>query len=157
MTFSAVPGGQHRTVLLNEAVAALAIEGARADGVYVDGTFGRGGHSRQILEQLGSGGRLIAFDKDPQAIATAQTITDPRFTIVHDSFATLEAALAARGVSRVDGSFAGSGDFLAAGGRRRAGLQFPARWSARHADGYDTRNDGRRLVGNGKRTENQGR
>jgi 16S rRNA (cytosine1402-N4)-methyltransferase len=103
MTISAVPGGQHRTVLLNEAVAALAIEGVRAGGVYVDGTFGRGGHSRQILERLGSGGRLIAFDKDPQAIAMAQTITDPRFTIVHDSFATLEAALEAAGVSSVDG------------------------------------------------------
>jgi 16S rRNA (cytosine1402-N4)-methyltransferase len=94
---------QHRTVLLDEAVEALAIEGARADGIYVDGTFGRGGHSRRILERLSAKGRLIAFDKDPQAIATAQTIADKRFDIVHDSFATMGEALAARGVARVDG------------------------------------------------------
>ena len=59
-------------MLLDEAVDALAIEGARADGIYMDGTFGRGGHSRLILERLGARGRLIAFDKDPQAIAAAQ-------------------------------------------------------------------------------------
>jgi 16S rRNA (cytosine1402-N4)-methyltransferase len=103
MTQDSVPGFQHRTVLLDQAVDALAIEGARADGVYVDGTFGRGGHSRMILERLSGRGRLIAFDKDPQAIATAQTISDARFEIVHDSFATLGEALAERGVSQVDG------------------------------------------------------
>jgi 16S rRNA (cytosine1402-N4)-methyltransferase len=103
MTMQSVPDLQHRTVLLEEAVDALAITGARADGVYLDGTFGRGGHSRAILERLSSRGRLIAFDKDPLAIATAQTITDPRFTIVHDSFATLDEALAEQGVHRVDG------------------------------------------------------
>jgi 16S rRNA (cytosine1402-N4)-methyltransferase len=103
MTQDSVPGFQHRTVLLEQAVDALAIEGARADGVYVDGTFGRGGHSRMILERLSGRGRLIAFDKDPQAIATAQTISDARFEIVHDSFATLGEALAERGVSQVDG------------------------------------------------------
>jgi 16S rRNA (cytosine1402-N4)-methyltransferase len=103
MSSLGVPEWQHRTVLLDEAVAALAIDGARADGIYVDGTFGRGGHSRKILERLGTRGRLIAFDKDPQAIANAQTIADPRFDVVHDSFATLDAALAARGVTRIDG------------------------------------------------------
>jgi 16S rRNA (cytosine1402-N4)-methyltransferase len=103
MTEDPVPEFQHRTVLLDQAVDALAIEGARADGVYVDGTFGRGGHSRKILERLGARGRLIAFDKDPQAIATAQSISDARFEIVHDSFATMGEALAARGVSKVDG------------------------------------------------------
>ncbi|WP_034296692.1 16S rRNA (cytosine(1402)-N(4))-methyltransferase RsmH [Herbaspirillum sp. RV1423] len=103
MTLQSVPDLQHRTVLLDEAVDALAITGARADGVYVDGTFGRGGHSRKILERLGARGRLIAFDKDPLAIATAQTIADTRFAIVHDSFATLDQALAARGVAQVDG------------------------------------------------------
>lgn len=102
-TLFAVPDEQHRTVLLKEAVAALAIDGARADGVYVDGTFGRGGHSLEILGRLGPAGRLIAFDKDPQAIEVAQAITDPRFTIVHDSFATLAAVLDAAGISRVDG------------------------------------------------------
>lgn len=103
MTLQSVPEFLHRTVLLDEAVNALAIDGARRDGVYLDGTFGRGGHSRKILEQLGERGRLITFDKDPLAIATANTITDPRFTIVHDSFATLDEALAAQGVTQVDG------------------------------------------------------
>jgi len=103
MKDEAVPELQHRTVLLEQAVDALAIEGARAGGIYVDGTFGRGGHSRLILQRLGPKGRLIAFDKDPQAIATANTIADARFEIVHDSFATMAEALAARGVSQVDG------------------------------------------------------
>jgi 16S rRNA (cytosine1402-N4)-methyltransferase len=98
-----VPELQHRTVLLEEAVEALGIDGARANGVIVDGTFGRGGHSRRILQRLSTQGRLIAFDKDPQAIATAQTIADARFEIVHDSFATMGEALAARGVTQVDG------------------------------------------------------
>lgn len=102
-TLSAVPDEPHRTVLLNEAVAALAIEGARTGGTYVDGTFGRGGHSREILKQLSKSGRLLAFDKDPQAVADAQTIADPRFSIVHDSFATLENALTAAGIATVDG------------------------------------------------------
>ncbi|CAB4049525.1 Ribosomal RNA small subunit methyltransferase H [Paraburkholderia phenoliruptrix] len=91
---------QHRTVLLEEAVEALV---TRADGVYVDGTFGRGGHSRLVLEKLGEAGRLIAFDKDPLAIATAQQIADPRFGIVHESFASLRTAIAARGIERVSG------------------------------------------------------
>ncbi|NML35144.1 16S rRNA (cytosine(1402)-N(4))-methyltransferase RsmH [Paraburkholderia antibiotica] len=91
---------QHRTVLLNEAVDALI---TRADGTYVDGTFGRGGHSRLVLERLGEAGRLISFDKDPLAIATAQKIADPRFAIVHESFASLRAAMAERGVGRVSG------------------------------------------------------
>ncbi|WP_153099313.1 16S rRNA (cytosine(1402)-N(4))-methyltransferase RsmH [Paraburkholderia hayleyella] len=92
--------GLHDTVLLQEAVDALI---TRSDGVYVDGTFGRGGHSRAVLEQLGSGARLIAFDKDPLAIATAQQITDSRFEVVHESFALLRDALAQRGVGRVSG------------------------------------------------------
>ncbi|MFB9125408.1 16S rRNA (cytosine(1402)-N(4))-methyltransferase RsmH [Paraburkholderia dipogonis] len=93
---------QHRTVLLEEAVQALV---TRADGVYVDGTFGRGGHSRLVLEKLAESGRLIAFDKDPLAIATAQQIADPRFGIVHESFASLRTAIAERGVGRVSGVF----------------------------------------------------
>ena len=103
MTTVAVPEFQHRTVLLDEAVDALAIDGARANGIYIDGTFGRGGHSRLLLSRLGPQGRLIAFDKDLQAIATAHHIADPRFEIVHDSFATMRSALAARGVPQVDG------------------------------------------------------
>ena len=103
MTTVAVPDFQHRTVLLDEAVDALKLAGTRADGVYIDGTFGRGGHSRLILSKLGPEGRLVAFDKDTQAIATAAAIADPRFSIVHDSFATVRAALAERGVQQVDG------------------------------------------------------
>ncbi|TWI63529.1 16S rRNA (cytosine1402-N4)-methyltransferase [Pseudoduganella lurida] len=103
MTHPAEPSFQHRTVLLDEAVDALAITGERVHGTYIDGTFGRGGHSRLLLSRLGERGRLIAFDKDPQAIATAQGIADPRFTIVHDSFATMADALAERGVAQVDG------------------------------------------------------
>ena len=61
--------GQHTTVLLDEAVDAVAL---RPDGVYVDGTFGRGGHSRALLARLSPAGRLIAFDKDPEAIAVGQ-------------------------------------------------------------------------------------
>jgi 16S rRNA (cytosine1402-N4)-methyltransferase len=91
---------QHRTVLLEEAVDALV---TRPDGVYVDGTFGRGGHSRAVLSKLSEAGRLIAFDKDPQAIATARRIADGRFEIVHESFASLAGAVASRGVGRVSG------------------------------------------------------
>ncbi|MFG6936698.1 16S rRNA (cytosine(1402)-N(4))-methyltransferase RsmH [Burkholderia pseudomallei] len=91
---------QHRTVLLDEAVDALV---TRPDGVYVDGTFGRGGHSRAVLARLGDAGRLIAFDKDPRAIETAESIEDARFEIVHGSFAAMKGALDARGVGRVSG------------------------------------------------------
>ncbi|MDO8374453.1 MAG: 16S rRNA (cytosine(1402)-N(4))-methyltransferase RsmH [Polaromonas sp.] len=76
----------HRTVLLNEAVAALQIN---PDGHYIDATFGRGGHSRLILSQLSDQGRLTSFDKDPEAIAEAQTIADPRFAIRHQAFSHL--------------------------------------------------------------------
>jgi 16S rRNA (cytosine1402-N4)-methyltransferase len=91
---------QHQTVLLDEAVNALV---TRTDGIYVDGTFGRGGHSRAVLAKLGATGRLIAFDKDPQAIETAHAIADTRFEIVHDSFAALSSAIASRGIGRLSG------------------------------------------------------
>ena len=93
---------QHQTVLLNEAVDALAI---RPDGVYVDATFGRGGHSRLILSRLGPAGRLIAFDKDLAAVAAAETLAgqDRRFSLVHDGFARLDQALARLDVKEVDG------------------------------------------------------
>src|SRR5471032_283038 len=107
MTLLTVPEFQHRTVLLDEAVDALDLSGDRAHGIYVDGTFGRGGHSRLILSRLASDARLIGFDKDLQAIATAEQIADPRFDIVHDSFATMTASLAARGVRQVDGAARG--------------------------------------------------
>jgi len=78
----------HRTVLLNEAVAALHIQ---PDGHYIDATFGRGGHSRLILSQLSTAGRLTAFDKDLEAIADGQTIRDARFSIRHEGFNQLVA------------------------------------------------------------------
>lgn len=86
----------HVTVLLDEAVAALAV---RPDGRYLDGTFGRGGHSRLLLRQLGPDGCLLGFDKDPLAIATGQTLAaeDGRFVVVQRSFAELGAEVAQRG------------------------------------------------------------
>lgn len=93
----------HVTVLLREAVEALAV---RADGCYLDGTFGRGGHSREILRGLGPDGRLLGFDKDPLAIATGLALAaeDPRFQIVQRSFAELGEELASRGLQgQVDG------------------------------------------------------
>ena len=77
---------QHTTVLLNEAVDALV---TKPDGIYVDATFGRGGHSRLILSRLEPQGRLIAFDKDPEAVAVANSIEDTRFEIRHQGFAAL--------------------------------------------------------------------
>ena len=74
---------EHITVLLQEAVDGLAI---RPDGVYVDGTFGRGGHSRLILQHLGPQGRLYAVDRDPQAEAVAKEWQDPRFEIISGPF-----------------------------------------------------------------------
>ena len=90
----------HVSVLLAEAVDALAI---RADGTYVDGTFGRGGHSRAVLERLGPHGRLIAFDRDPMAIAAGRAIEDARLTLVHSAFSALDEALSGLQVEKVDG------------------------------------------------------
>ncbi len=98
-----MPELTHDSVLLDEAVDALDIQGKRADGIYLDGTFGRGGHSRLILEKLGKKGRLIAFDKDPEAVRVANGIADRRFEIVYGSFAGLENALAERGIKEIDG------------------------------------------------------
>jgi len=77
---------QHTTVLLSEAVDALDLQ---PDGTYVDATFGRGGHTRLMLSQLSDKGRVIAFDKDPEAVAVAQQIQDPRLSIRHEGFAHL--------------------------------------------------------------------
>ncbi len=90
----------HVTVLLDEAVDALAV---RPDGIYVDGTFGRGGHSSAILKRLGPAGRLIAFDRDPVAIAAGQAIGDARLTLVHEPFSALSSALDELGIAQVDG------------------------------------------------------
>ena len=90
----------HIPVLLGEAVQALV---TRPDGIYVDGTFGRGGHTRAVLALLAPAGRLIAFDKDPEAIAAAQAIADSRFVIRHAGFSAMRDELAAMGVHAVDG------------------------------------------------------
>lgn len=93
----------HVTVLLQEAVDALDI---KPNGVYVDGTFGRGGHSRLILSKLGKDGRLVVFDKDPQAIAVAEELArqDERVQVVHQGFSFLQAALKDRGIEEIDGA-----------------------------------------------------
>lgn len=92
---------KHTTVLLDEAVNGLNI---RSNGIYIDGTFGRGGHSRLILSQLGPEGRLLAIDRDPQAIAAAKSIEDPRFTIVHGPFSELSHYVRERElVGKIDG------------------------------------------------------
>ena len=90
----------HQTVLLEEAVEALRI---KADGVYVDGTFGRGGHSRAILARLGSSGKLIALDRDAMAIAAAMEIADPRLAAVHAQFGALRDVIRQAGMAHVDG------------------------------------------------------
>ena len=91
----------HVTVMLQEAVDALAI---KPEGIYVDGTFGRGGHSRLILSRLGPNGRLLAIDRDPLAIAEAQTIQDPRFEMIPGAFSGLATYLRERElVGKIDG------------------------------------------------------
>ena len=101
MTVGGVSGAlSHTTVLLNEAVDALAI---KPDGIYVDGTFGRGGHSARILEQLGSQGKLIALDKDPAAVAVGSAWHDARFQMVHSGFAQLTEVLRSQAIEKVDG------------------------------------------------------
>ena len=93
----------HVPVLLGPVLEGLNI---KRDGCYVDGTFGRGGHSREILEQLGENGRLIAIDRDPAAIEAApESLTaDPRFELIRGSFAQLRQIIDEKGlVGQVDG------------------------------------------------------
>jgi 16S rRNA (cytosine1402-N4)-methyltransferase len=95
---------KHTTVLLEEAVDAVLTD---PNGTYLDGTFGRGGHSRLLLSRLGPQGRLIAIDRDPDAVAEATTganrIDDPRFQICHSAFADMRAQLEALGISQLQG------------------------------------------------------
>lgn len=105
----------HQTVLLNEAV--VSVLGSQDDahenaGLYIDATFGRGGHTRHLLAKLGANARVLGFDKDPQAIAAGAMLAaeDARFAIVHESFADILAVLRARGlVGAVDGVLADLG------------------------------------------------
>ena len=91
----------HRPVLLEEAIEALRIV---PEGVYLDATFGRGGHARAILARLGQSGRLIALDRDPEAVTAAAAIDDPRFTLRHARFSELGGALRALNVGGLHGA-----------------------------------------------------
>lgn len=99
----------HTTVLLQEAVDALVSrpDGTCVDGTYVDGTFGRGGHARLLLSRLSDAGRVVAIDRDPEAVAAATAgpgaLDDPRFSIHHTRFAQMVPTLAALGIDEVDG------------------------------------------------------
>ena len=90
----------HRAVLADQAVRYLVTE---PDGTYLDATFGRGGHSGLVLQALGPRGRLIALDRDPQAVEAAASISDPRFHIEHTAFSRLEQILAVAGVGALNG------------------------------------------------------
>jgi len=91
----------HRPVLLAEAIEALRV---RPDGTYVDATFGRGGHTRAVLARLGPRGRVIALDRDPDAVVAAATLDDPRLTMRHAPFSRLTQVLSEAGIARVDGA-----------------------------------------------------
>ena len=93
-------GGSHTAVLLEQAVDGLKVRG---DGCYVDCTFGRGGHSRLILARLGKAGRLLALDRDPQAVTAGGEIDDGRFGILQGRFSRLAELAAQAGVTRADG------------------------------------------------------
>ena len=99
----------HISVLLHETVDALLA--GRTTGIYVDGTFGRGGHTRLLLSKLDENARVFGFDKDPQALAVAAELEQeyPRFKIIHASFADLQQELEARGIGLVDGVMADLG------------------------------------------------
>jgi 16S rRNA (cytosine1402-N4)-methyltransferase len=92
--------GAHRSVMPEACVDGLAI---RPDGVYVDGTFGRGGHAARVLAKLGPAGRLLAIDRDPEAVAVGRGWRDGRFSIAHARFSEFGAVLDAAGIDRVDG------------------------------------------------------
>jgi 16S rRNA (cytosine1402-N4)-methyltransferase len=95
-----VSEGSHTAVLLEQAVEGLKVRG---DGCYVDCTFGRGGHSRAILAKLGRAGRLVALDRDPQAVAAGGEISDRRFRMLHGRFSRLAELAAGAGVAAADG------------------------------------------------------
>ena len=96
----------HTSVLLNECIEGLAIN---PQGIYVDVTFGGGGHSKEILKHLGPEGRLIAFDQDPDAWKEAEKIDDPRLTLITANFRHLDKYLRLEGIKKVDGILADFG------------------------------------------------
>jgi len=119
------PQAAHVPVLLEEAIAALAIA---PQGVYVDATFGRGGHARGMLARLGPAGRLIALDRDPAAVVAAQALGDARLSAVHAHFSELAQVLARLGIAQVQG-------VLADLGMSSAQLDDPERGFSLRADG----------------------
>lgn len=101
----------HITVLLDETINALLASANGADGIYVDATFGRGGHSRALLARLSDKARLVVFDKDPEAIRVAHDLaaSDTRISVIHDGFATMDRHLTMLGINKVDGMMADLG------------------------------------------------
>jgi 16S rRNA C1402 N4-methylase RsmH len=142
----------HRPVLLAEAVTSVLGESTSSNAtskIIIDGTFGRGGHSREILKHLNPASKLIAFDKDPQAIAEANTITDSRFQIIHESFD--ERAHSARnGRCHLDGL----GNQLSANRRSRSWIFFSPRRSFGYEDGYNAWSECGGVVGNSRTKRN---
>src|SRR5215203_6444507 len=100
LSASSSSAAAHRPVLATQAVEQLVTD---PDGIYVDATFGRGGHARLILQRLSARGKLVAFDRDPQAVQAAQSIEDIRFHIEHTAFSHLRATLEALSIMRVQG------------------------------------------------------
>jgi 16S rRNA (cytosine1402-N4)-methyltransferase len=117
--------GTHVPVLLDEIISALAI---KPDGVYVDATFGRGGHARAILAQLGASGRLVALDRDPDAERSARTLDDSRFAFRRCWFSEFPDTLEALGIGAIDG-------FLLDLGISSPQIDDPARGFSLRADG----------------------
>ena len=126
----------HDSVLLDEAVEALVIN---PDGTYIDCTFGRGGHSRAVLSVLSENGRLLAFDKDPQAILEGQSLEqeDSRFEIIHESFSLLEQKVSEKSlVGEIDGVLMDLGVSSPQLDQAERGFSF------RHAHGHHARANG---------------
>jgi hypothetical protein len=147
---------QHQTVLLREAVEALKIQSA---GSYVDGTFGRGGHSLAILERLGPAGRLLAIDRDPQAVAAASAIADKRLLVRTSASAICSKPCDRGGISLWTRRRRGSARHRSVVAATRPGgarIQFPPRRAARHADGHDTGRDGGTVAPAGQRAGDHG-
>jgi 16S rRNA (cytosine1402-N4)-methyltransferase len=122
---ASAPRAAHLPVMLEESLAALAL---RPDGVYVDATFGRGGHARAILARLGPRGRLVALDRDPEAVAAARSLGDARLSVAHAPFSGLAQVLAQLGIAQVQG-------VLADLGMSSPQLDDPARGFSLRADG----------------------